>query len=173
MPTPEKFLEATQWFGLATLGFAVITLLAFVLKWGFRFRLVGATSLMGVLTAGMFGLSFEPFTRTVIPGAIAYTSVYDSGTNQIVIQVPTTITESQLEATLRQAASNLLGSGRQSVQGQAPTIRARVVLHKQPGISELVYIGQIQPLPNPKTGEPTTLSINTQKLAQLSSSPSS
>ena len=63
MPTPEEFLEATKWFGAATLSMAVITTLAFALQWGVRFRLVGVTGFMGVLTAGMFGLSFEPLIR--------------------------------------------------------------------------------------------------------------
>jgi uncharacterized membrane protein len=79
MPTPADFLEVTKYAGAATLVLAAITVLAFVLGWGFRFRLVGITSFMGVLAAGLFGLSFQPFTQTVIPGSVPYQTVYDSG----------------------------------------------------------------------------------------------
>ena len=145
MSTPADFLIATKYFGIATLTMAGITLLAFGLGWGFRFRLVGITSFMGVLTGGLLGLSFEPFSRTAVPGAIPFNTVYDSGAAQIVIKVPDTITPTELEATLQQAASNLLKPSRLGSQGSTPTIRARTIRHEPGGISNLVYLGQIQP----------------------------
>ncbi|MEM6715083.1 MAG: Ycf51 family protein [Cyanobacteria bacterium P01_D01_bin.6] len=149
MPTPAEFLEATKYFGIATLTMAGITLLAFVLGWGFRFRLVGITSFMGVLTGGVLGLSFEPFTPTVVPGAVPYKTVYDSGAAQIVVKVPTTITPTELEATLQQAASNLLKPSRLGGIGVTPTIRARSIVHEPGGVSNLVYLGQVQPIREP------------------------
>jgi hypothetical protein len=147
---------------------AGITVLAFLLKWSFRFRLVGATSFAAVLTGGLLGLSFEPFTRTVIPGAVPYTTVYDSGADQIVITIPPEITESELTATLQQAASNLFKPYRLGVPGQVPTIRARTILHTTPGVSELVYVGQVQPVPNSETGETLTVTLDRQRLQLLS-----
>ncbi|MEM9944636.1 MAG: Ycf51 family protein [Cyanobacteria bacterium P01_D01_bin.36] len=145
MLSPEQFLIATGYFAIGTLLFAVITALAFVLKWGFRFRLVGATGFMGVLTAGMFGLSFQPLTQTVIPGAVPYTTVFDSGASQIVIAVPGDIDRTALEATLQQAASNLLKPSRIGGMGQAvPVIRARAIAHTG-GTSELLYLGKVTP----------------------------
>jgi hypothetical protein len=151
MLTPDEFLAATQWAGIGTLALAALTGLAFVLKWGLRFRLVGATGFAAVLTVGLLGLSFEPFTRTAVPGAIPYTTVYDSGASQIVITVPSTITPDTLEATLRQAASNLFKPYRIGMPGQTTTIRARTVAHGPGGVSQLIYLGQIQP--NPKGSE--------------------
>jgi len=135
---------------------AGITLLAFVLGWGFRFRLVGITSFMGVLTEGLLGLSFEPFTQTVVPGAMPYNTVYDSGAAQIVIKVSDTITPTELEATLQQAASNLLKPSRLGSVGLPPTIRARAIIHEPEGVSKLVYLGQVQPV---KTATDTSLSV--------------
>ncbi|MFM8006609.1 MAG: Ycf51 family protein, partial [Dolichospermum sp.] len=112
MPSTENFLQYTQWSGIVTILFAVLTILALILKWGFRFRLVGATGFMLVLTAGLFSLSLVPLSRTVIPGAVKYTLVYDNGSNQTVISTSAEITPTQLEATLRQAASNLYSYGR-------------------------------------------------------------
>ncbi|MBE9076818.1 Ycf51 family protein [Romeria aff. gracilis LEGE 07310] len=167
MLTPADFLQATQWVGLGTLAFAGLTLLAFILKWGWRFRLVGATGLMAVLTVGLFGLSFEPFTRAAVPGSVPFTTVFDSGGSQIVIKVPQSITQTELEATLQQAASNLLKASRLGNR-QTPTIRARTIVHPRPGISELLYVGQVQPIPDAETGEPVTIQINAPQLAKAS-----
>jgi hypothetical protein len=167
MPTPEEFLQVTQWAGIGTLVLAAITALAFVLKWGLRFRLVGATGFAAVLTVGFLGLSFEPFARTAVPGAIPYATVFDSGAEKIAITVPQTITESELEATLRQAASNLLKPYRIGSSSRVPTIRARAILHDPPGVSQLVYVGQVQPIPNAATGDNLTITLNPQALARL------
>ncbi|MDJ0703262.1 MAG: Ycf51 family protein [Leptolyngbyaceae cyanobacterium MO_188.B28] len=167
MLTPEEFLEATKWAGIATLVFAAITALAFVFGLGFRFRLVGVTGFLAVLAAGFFGLSFEPLTRTQISGAIPYTTVYDSGMIQVVIKVPDTITEPQLKATLKQAASNLFKPGRLGSAGQVPTIRARTILHEKPGVTRPLYLGQVQPIPDPETGEAISIEIFPDRMAQL------
>jgi len=50
MPTPEEFLEATKWAGIGTLALMALAGLAFVFKWGIRFRLVGAAGFAAVLT---------------------------------------------------------------------------------------------------------------------------
>ncbi|MBE9064440.1 Ycf51 family protein [cf. Phormidesmis sp. LEGE 11477] len=144
MLTPDQFLAATGYFVIGTIAFGLLTALSFLLKWGIRFRLVGATGFMGVLTVGLFGLSFQPLTSAQIPGAVPYTTVFDSGSSQIVIAVPNTITRTELEATLEQAASNLLKPSRLRAAGQRPLIRARVIAHRD-GISDLLYIGSVKP----------------------------
>ncbi|MBD0335511.1 MAG: Ycf51 family protein [Cyanobacteria bacterium Co-bin13] len=173
MLTPEQFLEITKWAGIGTLTLAAIAALAFVFKWGLRFRLVGATGFAAVLTIGLLGLSFEPFSRTAIPGALPYTTVFDSGAEKIAITVPQTITEPELEATLRQAASNLLKPYRIGSASRVPTIRARTILHDPPGVSQLIYVGQAQPIPNAATGDNLTITLDRQALARLSSIQSS
>ena len=158
MPTPETFLEATKWMGLTTLAFAALAALAFLAKWGIRFRLVGVTGFCGVLTAGLFGLSFQPFVTTTIGGSVSYTTVYDSGAAQLVIAVPADITDTELEATLEQAAINSFNPSRLGGDGQTPMIRARTIVHRDPGISDLLYLGQIQPDPQTEGGYKISLS---------------
>lgn len=158
MPTPEFFLEATKWMGLTTLAFAALAALAFLAKWGIRFRLVGVTGFCGVLTAGLFGLSFQPLVTTTIEGAIPYTTVYDSGAAQLVISVPVNITDTELEATLQQAAVNSFNPSRLGGGGQTPTVRARTIVHRDPGISDLLYLGEIQPDVQSESGYKITLS---------------
>ncbi|NES08390.1 MAG: hypothetical protein F6K22_39990, partial [Okeania sp. SIO2F4] len=72
MLSTTELLIASKWFGIATIGFFLLTSLGFILKWGFRFRLVGVTGFMGVLTAGLFGLSLGLFTRVEFQGWVHY-----------------------------------------------------------------------------------------------------
>jgi hypothetical protein len=144
MPTTADFLTYAQWAGIATLAFAGLAILSFVVKWGIRFRLVGVTGFMLVLTVGLFALGLVPFNRTVVPGAIKFSTVYDSGATQAVISVPPTITVSELNATLQQAANDLFSFGRQGRAQDKLTVRARTVLHPEPGVSIPLYLGEIR-----------------------------
>ena len=144
--------------GFTTLAFAALAVLAFVAQWGIRFRLVGTTGFCGVLTAGLFGLSFQPLVATTVEGAVPYTTVYDSGASQLVISVPVSITDDQLEATLQQAAINSFNPSQLGGAGQTPIIRARTIVHRDPGISDLLYLGQIQPDAQAESGYRISLS---------------
>lgn len=139
----EQLYVIGQWSGYVTIALAAIAVLGLILKWGIRFRLVGITGFMVVLTGGIFALSLGLYTRPAIPGAVKFTRVFDQGQGQLVIAVPASINETQLEATLRQAAADLYSPGRLSSNGKM-TIRARTVLHPEPGVSQLVYVGQVE-----------------------------
>ena len=145
MFSTDDFARYTQWSGIATLIFAFITIVGFILRWGIRFRLAGATGFMLVLTGGLFPLSLVPITRTVIPGAIRYTLVFDNGGSQTVIATPPQITASELDATLRQAASDLFSYGRLgSRENNQLIVRARTILHPEPGLSIPLYLGEVK-----------------------------
>ncbi|MCU0524204.1 MAG: Ycf51 family protein [Elainella sp. Prado103] len=167
MLTPDAFLTYTQWAGIATLVFAALTLLGFLVKWGIRFRLVGVTGFMIVLTSGLFALSLVPFTRTVIPGAVKFSTVYDSGATQAVIAVPPTITATELESTLRQAANDLFSPGRLGRGENLLTIRARTILHPEPGVSEPLLLGQVRRSLYSREDEQMSIEIIPANLAKL------
>ncbi|MBN3879089.1 MULTISPECIES: Ycf51 family protein [unclassified Nostoc] len=168
MLTTANFLQYTQWSGIATLVFAALTFLAFILKWGIRFRLVGTTGFMLVVTAGLFGLSIVPLSRTVIPGATRYTLVYDNGSTQAVIATSPQITPTQLEATLRQAASNLFSYGRSGSREDGNlTVRARTIIHPETGISVPVYLGEVKRSLVSHQNSPVTVKIYTENFAKL------
>ncbi len=168
MPTTDVFLIAAQWAGITTLACAAITVLGFILKWGIRFRLVGATGFLGVLTGGLFALGLVPFTRTVLPGAVRFARVYDNGSTQAVITVPPKISESELSATLHQAASDLYSYGRLGRDDDDQlTIRARTIIHPQPGISQPLYLGQVKRALSNRNDEQMSVEIYQDKLAQL------
>ncbi|OLT61542.1 Ycf51 family protein [Moorena bouillonii] len=167
MPTTADFLIYTQWAGILTLACGLIAILGFIFKWGLRFRLVGVTGFMLVLTASFFSLSLVPFTRTTIPGAIRYTVVYDNGGNQTVIALPPTATESEVEATLRQAASNFYSYGRLGGANNQLTIRARTIIHPETGVSKPVLLGQVMRSLSERDDPDMVIEVYSQEFAQL------
>ncbi|MDZ8053152.1 MAG: Ycf51 family protein [Aulosira sp. ZfuVER01] len=168
MLTTADFLQYTQWSGIATLVFAALAVLSFIFKWGIRFRLVGTTGFMLVLTGGLFALSLVPLSRTVIPGAVRFTLVYDNGSTQAVIATSPQITPSELEATLRQAASNLYSYGRLGSRNENYlTIRARTLIHPEPGVSVPLYLGEVKRSLVSREDSEIAVEIYPEKFAQL------
>jgi hypothetical protein len=164
----SDFLNYAQWSGILTLVFAAITGLSFLFKWGIRFRLVGASGFMLVLTVGLFALSIVPFTRVTVPGATRFATVFDSGATQAVISVPPTITESELTATLQQAAYDLFSSGRLSRRGEDQlTVRARTLLHPEPGVSQPLYLGEVKRSLSSRDDDQMAVKLYPENLAKL------
>ncbi|KKI98880.1 Ycf51 family protein [Prochlorothrix hollandica] len=145
MSIVPEFLDAAKWLGLLTLLVAGLTILGFRLQWGIRFRLVGITGFLIVLGVGSFALSLGLYQHTAIPGAVAYTTVYDTGATHAVIVVKNDINPETLEATLRQAAYSLFSSGRYAQPGESQlVVRARTLIHPNPGISQPLYLGEVR-----------------------------
>jgi Protein of function (DUF2518) len=143
MFTPESILEYGKYSAIATLAIAVLMMIGLVAKWGFRFRLVGITGFMIVLTVGFFGLGWGLAPRAAFPGASRYSLIYDNGNSRAVIAVADAhLTYEQTEATLRQAANDLYSNGRVGDDGKMH-IRLRTIAHPQPGVSEPLYLGEI------------------------------
>ncbi len=168
MFSTDDFARYTQWSGIATLIFALITVVGFIFKWGIRFRLAGATGFMLVLTGGFFPLSLAPLTRTVIPGAIPYKLVFDNGSSKAVIATPPQITASELDLTLRQAASDLFSYGRLgSREDNQLTIRARTIVHPEPGLSVPLFLGQVKRSLSSREDNGMEIDIYEENLAKL------
>lgn len=168
MLTTADFLVFAQWAGILTVITGATTVLAFIFKWDLRFRLVGATGFLGVLTGGLFTLGLVPFTRTVIPDAVRFSVVYDNGGPQTVITVPSNITESALEATLRQAASDLFSYGRMGAgTNNQMTIRARTIIHPEPGVSKPLFLGQVKRSLATRIDENMVVNVYSESFAQL------
>lgn len=159
----------TKWLGIATLVFAALTILAFVLKWGIRFRAVGVTSFMALITIGVFALNLSLYQRVAIEGAEHFTMVYDNGGNQVVIAInPEVVNPDSLRATLEQAANDLYSPGRLGERDNAQmTIRARVILHPEEGISEPLYVGQVKRALGNRDDENMEILVDSQALARL------
>lgn len=143
MFTPASFLEYAKYSGGATVALALLTILGLVLNWGFRYRLVGVTGFLVVLTVGLFGLSLGFAPRTSFPGAVRYSLIYDNGNDRAVVAVaPEGLTATAAEATLRQAASDLYSFGRSGSRDGRLHVRLRAIVHPQGGVSEPLYVGE-------------------------------
>lgn len=157
-----------KWLGIGTIAALVITIVAFVLGWGFRFRLVGVTSFMGVLTAGFFALGLGLFPHTEIPGAVRYSLIYDNGANQAVVAVSPEIEKSAIEPTLIQAATDLYSYGRTGAGGNDQfTIKLRTVLHPRPGVSQPLFLGTAKRSITDRSSEEIEIKVYDQNIAQL------
>lgn len=167
MPTTADFLQASEWFAIATGVSIAFTVLCFLFKWGFRFRFVGISSFMVVLTVSVFSLSLVPFTQTVIPGSVRYSLVFDNGATHTVIAVSPEITESELEATLKQAAINLFSYGRSATDSDRLTVLARTIVHPDSKVSEAIYLGKAEQSIYQGDDQNITVEIDQQKLKQL------
>ena len=138
------FSTYTLWSLYATIAFFILAILGFIFKWGFRFRFVGATGFMIVLTTGLFALSLGLSNRVEVEGALRFNLVYDTGGNRAVITVPAEITPSELDATLQQAAIDLFSYGRNASNGDTKlTIRARTQVHED-DFTYPIYLGQVR-----------------------------
>jgi Protein of function (DUF2518) len=165
--TTAEFFRYFQWSGIATLVFAAITVLALVLKWSFKFRLVGATGFMGVLTSGLFALSLVPIVHSTVPGALNYSLIYDNGSDRATITVKTPISETSLDATLRQASADLYSYGRSGQADRQLKIRARTVIHPRPDLSEPLVLGEVTRSLAGGEDNPLEVRIDRQNLAKV------
>lgn len=172
MELPLDFATYVKWSGIATIAFFVLTIVAFIAGWGFRFRLVGVTSFMGVLTAGIFGLGLGLFTPTEVEGAVKYSLVYDSGANQAVISLPATVTPSEVEATLKKAGKNLFSYGRVGTgEDDRFTVRARTLIHPKPGLSVPLYLGEIKRSLRDRDKDTSEIQLFSKNFAKLPRNP--
>lgn len=159
-----------KWSGIATIVCLVIAIISFVIGWSFRFRLVGVTSFMGVVTLGTFALGLGLFPHTEIPGAARYSLIYDNGANQAVIAVSPNIEKSAIKPTLIQAANDLYSYGRSGTSGNSQfTVKLRTVLHPKEGISVPLFLGEAKRSLINRDGEDITIKVFEKNLAQLTS----
>lgn len=167
MVLTAQITAIAQWVGYFTIFCAILMVLGLLLKWGIRFRLVGITSFMAVLTGGLYALSLGFYIRPSIPDAAQFSRVFDNGGPNVVIAVSSDLTRTQLEATLRQAAADLYSSGRLSQGADKMTIRMRTILHPEPGVSIPLYLGEVKRSLASRYDDQMEIYLDPAKLAQL------
>ena len=139
MALDQLLISAVPWLGWTGLGLSLLTVLAFLTKWGLRFRLVGVSSftLLLAVSCWAFGVSYTP--PVVVEGAIRAPVVFDNGTDLVVAQAPADLEPATVSATLEQLAGNLRSAGRGS-----GTVKVRLRAFETPGdgISRPVILGE-------------------------------
>lgn len=134
-------LQAGLWLAAASGLLALVTLLAFLKSWSFRFRLVGVTSFTLLLAASCaaFAVSYTP--RRSIEGALTVPVVYDNGGDLVVAAAGPDFPKAAIGPSLEQLASNLRGSGRNSSDRQVH-VRLRQLLPEADGSNKPVVLGE-------------------------------
>ena len=141
MPADPLLLLAGRWLGISSALLTLVTIAAFVRRWGVRFRLVGITSftVLLALSCTAFAISYSP--RVAIPGAVVLPVVYDNGADLVVAAAPPDLPEAAILPSLEQISRNLRGSGRQTSDGLVH-VRVRQIRSLEPGRSQPVVIAE-------------------------------
>ena len=139
MALDQLLISAVPWLGWAGLGLSLLTVVAFLTRWGLRFRLVGISSFTFLLAVSCwaFGISYTP--PVVVEGAIRAPVVFDNGTDLVVATVPADLEPAAVSATLDQLAGNLRSAGRGC---GTVKVRLRAFESAGEGISRPLILGE-------------------------------
>jgi hypothetical protein len=137
MRADPLLLTAGEWLGVASAALLLLTLVAFVVRWGIRFRLVGVTSFTVLLSLSClaFAVSYAP--RQLVDGAVSVPVVFDNGSDLVVAAAPTDLDPAAFGPSVQQVALNLRGSGRGT---QLVEVRLRRVETTAPGTDTPVVL---------------------------------
>lgn len=141
MRADPLLLTAGEWLGIAGAALLLVTLLAFLLRWGVRFRLVGVTSFTVLLSLSClaFAVSYAP--RAVVDGAVSVPVVFDNGGDLVIAAAPADLPAAAYAPTVEQVALNLRGSGRKSDHGLVH-VRLRRVEPQAAGVDRPVILAE-------------------------------
>ena len=141
MRADPLLLSAGTWLGIAGAALLLITMLAFLLRWGIRFRLVGVSSFTVLLSLSClaFAVSYAP--RDVVEGAVSVPLVFDNGSDLVIAAAPADLQEEAYRPTVEQVARNLRGSGRKGDNGEVH-VRLRRVEAVAPGVDRPVILAE-------------------------------
>ena len=138
MPLPEFLEVSSKWLAWSGLGLSALTGIAFVSRWGLRFRLVGVSSFTFLLAVSCwaFSISYSPPVR--LEGAVQVPIVFDNGTDLVVAQASSDFQQKAVTPTLNQIAANLRPGGRNT----EVRVRLRQLQAVSEGTSKPVVLGE-------------------------------
>ena len=137
----SQFLEdATIWLAWSGMGLTIITLIAFITRWGIKFRLVGATIFTLLLSGSCWAFQESYSPPVKVEGALYVPVVYDNGADLVVAQAPEDFPNEAIQPSLEQIAENLKGGGRNV---ENVFVRIRRIEQVTEGISKPVVLGEI------------------------------
>ena len=138
MPLPELLEGSSKWLAWSGLGLSVLTVIAFVTRWGLRFRLVGVSSFTFLLAVSCWAFSISYSPRVRVEGALQVPIVYDNGTDLVVAQASSDFADGAIAPTLDQIAANLRPGGR----NREVRVRLRQLQAVREGTSRPVVLGE-------------------------------
>ena len=136
----EVIQYATKWLAWAGSGLGVLTILAYLLGWGIKFRLTGTTIFTLLLSASCWAFNQSYTPPFNVEGYKYAPIVYDNGFDLVVAQASNDFPEEAIKPTLLQIAGNLKGGGRNGAQVK---VRLRKVESAGDGISQPIILGEV------------------------------
>ena len=137
-----ELLENTpKIFGLFGIFLLICSIIAFILNFGFKFRIIGATifSLLLSLSSWSFIQSYSE--KVVIEDAKYLPIVYDNGFDLIIAKADDDFPEESIDPTLEQLSENLMKGSR---SGANVKIKIRKLEKISDSVSKPVVIGQVK-----------------------------
>ena len=140
MSMSEVIQNAIKWLVWCGSGLSVLTILAYLFKWGIKFRLTGITIFTLLLSCSCwaFDQSYRPPIN--VEGYKYAPIVYDNGFDLVVAQASNDFPEEAIKPTLLQIAGNLKGGGRNGAQVK---VRLRKIESAGDGISQPIILGEV------------------------------
>ena len=128
-------------FGFLGIFLSLITIVAFIFNFGFKFRIIGATifSLLLSLSSWAFMQSYSE--KVEVEGARYVPIVYDNGFDLIIAKAEDDFPEEAIKPTLKQLSDNLRQGSR---SGANVKIKIRKLERVSNQISKPVIIGQVE-----------------------------
>ena len=140
MSMSEVIQDVTKWLAWGGSGLGVFTVLAYLFRWGIKFRLTGITIFTLLLSASCWAFN-QSYTPPVNVEGYKYAPiVYDNGYDLVVAQASNDFPKDAIKPTLLQIAGNLKGGGRNGAQVK---VRLRKIESAGNGISQPIIIGEI------------------------------
>ena len=137
----ELLANTPKIFGFLGIFLFLVTLIAFIFNFGFKFRITGATifSLLLSLSSWAFIQSYADNIK--IDGAKYVPIVYDNGFDLIVTKAENEFPDEAIEPTLKQLSENLRKGSR---SGSKVKIKIRKLEKISNYVSKPVIIGEIE-----------------------------
>jgi hypothetical protein len=137
----ELFENTPKIFGIMGILLSIVTAIAFVFNFGFKFRIIGATifSLLLSLSSWAFIQSYSE--KVIIEGAKYLPIVYDNGFDLIIAKAEDDFPEESIQPTLKQLSENLRKGSR---SGANVKIKIRKIERISDGISKPVVVGEVE-----------------------------
>ena len=137
-----ELLENTpKLFGYLGIFLLVVTLIAFIFNFGFKFRITGATIFALLLSLSSWAFIQSYTEKVVIEGSKYLPIVYDNGFDLIIAKADDNFPEEAIKPTLEQLSENLRKGSR---SGANVKIKIRKLEKISDGVSKPVIIGEVQ-----------------------------
>ena len=137
-----ELLENTpKYFGFLGIFLFIVTFIAFIFNFSFKFRITGATIFSLLLSLSSWAFIQSYTEKVLIEGSKYLPIVYDNGFDLVIAKAEDDFPEESIKPTLEQLSENLRKGSR---SGANVKIKIRKLEKISDGVSKPVIIGEVQ-----------------------------